>query len=116
MAMWSLPLASAMQMSLAFPLSDEHASLSSLYCASAFVFAIAWPSFDIGATAFVGELFIGAFTCAAADPARPSPAAANSAIISLDMFFLRVRLRWRAPLGTDGNFSRHGDPRIDDAR
>src|SRR5512141_2088098 len=82
LATLSLPLASATQMSLALPDIDEQASLSVLYCESACFIAIAWSSFDID----VGEIFSGVL-CAAAIPDTPSPAAMNSAIISLDMPF-----------------------------
>ena len=40
LATFSLPLASARQMSLALPLRDEQASLSILFCISAFLTAV----------------------------------------------------------------------------
>ena len=70
---------------MALPLRDEQASLSILYCVSAFLIAVSYASFVIGATGAAGLAAVTCVSFCVAQPARPNPAITNSATINLDM-------------------------------
>src|ERR1043166_4225713 len=102
LATFSFPLASAMQISLALPLREPQASLSLLYCASAFRIAASYASLDIGA-GFAAA--IGASRCVA-QPPRASTATPNNAIISFDIFIPPKQRGARNVLGRHSNDNR----------
>jgi hypothetical protein len=83
-------------------LREAQASLSILYCASAFLIP-----YVVGVLRYRHHRGVwrrGGHTCipCVAQPPRPSPAVTNSAIISLDMPFPSVQVRYRKPLKRGG--------------